>query len=197
MLHSRLLFLRKPVQQLALFLRLQCTIQGSVRQSVNDLLQLYIAAAEIKPRFDSELEKIAKASKGVFKRSSLKHLYRTLEKMAMKQSGDRNLGRADSVLDIVRCMLEYKTMAAMAAGVRALEKCKNVKVIRVKDRFSAPTPGGWTDVMVSVEIKGDSSKHVCEVQFVHKSLLAVRKDMGGHDEYAVYRSVAELLEVHG
>ena len=53
------------------------------------------------------------------------------------------------------------------------------------------------DLMVSVEIRGDGSKHVCEVQFVHKILLAVRKNMGGHEEYAVYRSAAELLEVHG
>ena len=53
------------------------------------------------------------------------------------------------------------------------------------------------DVMISVEIKGDENKHVCEIQFVHQSLLAVRKGMGGHAEYAVYRSAAELLEVHG
>ena len=53
------------------------------------------------------------------------------------------------------------------------------------------------DMMVSVRIKGDRNKHVCEIQFVHQSLLAVRKGMGGHAEYAVYRSAAELLEVHG
>jgi serine/threonine protein kinase len=188
---------RGYAEAIALFLRLQCTIQGSMRQSVNDLLQLYIAAAEIKPRFDSELEKIAKASKGVFKTSSLKHLFRTLEKAAVRHSTDKNLGRADNVYDIVRCMIEYKTMEDMAAGVRALQECEDVNVLRVKDRFSDPTPGGWMDVMASVEINGDRNKYVCEVQFVHKSLLVVRKGMGGHDEYAVYRSAVELLEAHG
>ena len=181
---------------IALFIRLQCTIQGSMRQSMNHLSQLYIAAAKIKLRFDNELEKIAKASKGVFKASSLKHLFRALEKTVVKHSTDPNLGRADNVFDIVRCMVEYKTMDAMAKGVQALENCEDIIVLRVKDRFSEPTPGGWMDLMVSVMIKGDLSKHVCEVQFVHKKLLAVRKGMDGHDEYAVYRSAAELLEVY-
>ena len=170
---------------------------GSMCQGMNHLSQLYMAAAKIQPRFDEKLERIANASKGVFTKSPLKNLFRAVEKTVMKHSQDPTLGRADNVYDIVRCMIEYKTMEDMMAGVRALEECEDVTVLRVKDRFSAPTPGGWMDVMISVEIKGDENKHVCEIQFVHQSLLAVRKGMGGHAEYAVYRSAAELLEVHG
>jgi hypothetical protein len=183
---------------IAFFANLQGALgsPGSMCQGRNHLIALYLDGANIKPLFDELIGKIAKASKGVFKESPLKHLFRAVEKTAMKLATDPNLGRADNVYDIVRCMVEYKTMAALAAGVRALEACKNVTVLRVKDRFSNPTPGGWMDVMVSVEIKGDRNKHVCEVQFVHTNLLLIRKGMGGHDEYAVYRSAVELLEVH-
>ena len=38
---------------------------------------------------------------------------------------------------------------------------------------------------------------MCEIQFVHKGLLAVRKTCGGHDVYNKFRSALELLEVHG
>ena len=34
-----------------------------------------------------------------------------------------------------------------------------------------------------------------QVQFVHARLLLVRKQMGGHDEYNVYRSASELIAV--
>ena len=50
--------------------------------------------------------------------------------------------------------------------------------------------------MFNFVLNGDRNKHICEVQFVHVKLLVVRKQLGGHTEYAVLRSAAELREVH-
>ena len=86
-------------------------------------------------------------------------------------------------------------MEEMADALKALQDSCEIRVVRVKDRFSSPAPGSWMDVMVNVIIVGDRSKHICEIQLVHSSLLAVRKDMKGHDDYAVSRSASELVDV--
>ena len=83
----------------------------------------------------------------------------------------------------------------MVAALQALQDCDEIKVVRVKDRFNSPAPGGWMDVMANVMFVGDRSKLICEIQFVHTSMLAVRKNMKGHDDYAVSRSASELVEV--
>ena len=83
----------------------------------------------------------------------------------------------------------------MVAALQALQDCDEIKVVRVKDRFNSPATGGWMDVMANVMFVGDRSKLICEIQFVHTSMLAVRKNMKGHDDYAVSRSASELVEV--
>ena len=60
----------------------------------------------------------------------------------MKPSDDPSLGRSDNVCDIVRCMLVYENIADLRAGLRAIVSDKMTRVLRVKDRFGAPTSGG-------------------------------------------------------
>jgi hypothetical protein len=50
------------------------------------------------------------------------------------------------------------------------------------------------DHVVNVRFKSDGNRHVCEIQFVHKTLLIVREGMGGHHVYNYSRSALELLE---
>ena len=102
---------------------------------------------------------------------------------------------SSQVFDLVRGSIVCGTMEEMAAALQALQDCCEIRVVRVKDRFSSPAPGSWMDVMVNVIIVGDRSKHICEIQIVHSSLLAVRKNMKGHDDYAVSRSASELVDV--
>jgi hypothetical protein len=189
-------------EAIALFNEMSDTMEDNPRgrhasmcQGRNKLHALYTDGNATKPPFDQIMAAIAQATDGEYMPSPLKHLFRAAEKMYMKPSRDPNLGRSDTVYDIVRCMVVYDTMNGMASGIRALQASKDAKILRVKNRFSSPTAGGWMDVMVNIEVVGDRSQHVCEAQFVHKSLYAVRKLMGGHDEYIVYRSAAELLEV--
>ena len=39
------------------------------------------------------------------------------------------------------------------------------------------------------------NQHVCEVQLVHSQLYTIRKNMGAHATYAIFRAALELLEM--
>ena len=47
--------------------------------------------------------------------------------------------------DIVRDMFVADSMADVAAVVRALRSFEGVVIVRVKDRFTTPSAGGWRD----------------------------------------------------
>ena len=73
------------------------------------------------------------------------------------------------------------------------------RLLRIKDRFTAPTAGGWADVLVNFVFENDAAKqkHVVELQLQHENLLLVRKEGGGHKDYNEFRSAFELLEAVG
>ena len=48
--------------------------------------------------------------------------------------------------------------------------------------------------MVNVRLADDPTEHVCEIQIIHKKLMAARKDLDGHKAYAAARGAAEILE---
>jgi len=47
--------------------------------------------------------------------------------------------------------------------------------------------------MLSVVLRG-SNEHICELQIAHYKIGVVRKEMGGHSEYAEFRSMEEILQ---
>ena len=85
-----------------------------------------------------------------------------------------------------------------------------LEIMRIKNRFRTPTAGGWADMQLNFRFQmdantgadgvGDDEKlrsaywHVCEIQFIHKHMSLVRRQMGAHHMYAKYRSATELLE---
>ena len=69
-----------------------------------------------------------------------------------------------------------------------------VRVLRVKNRFSNPTEGGWADCMVNLSFVDDDGQHICEIQLVHEFLMCIRKNMGAHQNYGLFRSAQEGLE---
>ena len=50
--------------------------------------------------------------------------------------------------------------------------------------------------MINFHFVDDKYRHVCEIQIVHDNMMLVRHKMGGHHEYAMFRSALELLEYH-
>ena len=81
---------------------------------------------------------------------------------------------------------------AMARGLE-----QRIRLLRIKDRFTTPTSGGWADVLVNFVFEDDKTEHVVELQLQHESMRLVRKEGGGHDDYNEFRSAYELLEAVG
>jgi len=125
----------------------------------------------------------------------LKHLYRCIEKMCFKVGENRY--HAESVCDIVRCIIECDTCVLVREVLRALIDCPDIHVVRVKDRVNHLTSMNWMDIMVNITIEGEASAHVCEIQVVHRKMLLARSGLGGHVTYSRLRAAAEILEVRG
>ena len=90
-------------------------------------------------------------------------MYRALEKTAFRCDDDR--WSADCVLDVVRGALLYDDLEGFCRALDAIQNYEGVEVLRIKDRFSHPTSGGWRDCMLNLVFLDDPNKHVCEVQY--------------------------------
>ena len=74
-------------------------------------------------------------------RRGLKQIGRICEKAALRPG--EGAGKAERVCDIVRDMILVSSMAQMARAVEALLGCAEIAVVRVKDRLTTPSSGGW------------------------------------------------------
>lgn len=142
----------------------------------------------------------------------LKRSKRIIEKAALSYD---NPDCVDRVFDTVRRMVTVSKMSqvaavfdsfrgemkAMRAAVEKAEGCKKLelKIVRVKERFfEQPSPGGWRDLMLNLELKatrdGVKIELVCELQIVHSLMYHARKGLPGHVIYSRVRNATELLE---
>jgi hypothetical protein len=165
-------------------------------QSATDLAVMYQHALTVLPHYKDFCASVATATGGVFQDAPVKTIFRTIEKSAMRHNQARRF-HTDGVMDLVRGALVYETFDGLLEGVKALCDSDEFKVLRIKDRFAAPTDAGWRDVVVNgVLIKKDrKSKHKVEVQLHYEPLVAVRESLGGHFIYAKQRALVEALEV--
>jgi hypothetical protein len=92
-------------------------------------------------------------------------------------------------------MLTVSRCDVIGAVLDAVLDDESIVVVRIKDRFNAPSGGGWRDVMINYYHKSDAAKHVCELQLVHAPLLTARKGLPGHAIYNVVRNATEVLEL--
>ena len=97
-------------------------------------------------------------------------------------------------MDIVRASIICDNKKHMVEALEAILSCDKLVAVRGKNRWDEPTPAGWADLMVNVKLADDPNEHVCEVQIIHKRLMAARKDLNGHQAYANSRVAAEILE---
>merc|ERR1712228_613565 len=102
-------------------------------------------------------------------------------------------------MDASRSMVIYDSMNTMLEGVKqfSIDHTNNeIQVLRVKERFSEPM-AGWSDILINARfVNADYSSllFVWEVQLVHKSMLMLRHDFGGHDVHDRFRFAKEVLE---
>ncbi len=60
-----------------------------------------------------------------------------------------------------------------------------------EDGISNPTPGGYRDVKVALEVPDG---HIAELQIHLKHMLYAKENLGGHDIYEKYRSLDEPIK---
>ena len=75
------------------------------------------------------------------------------------------------VCDVRRGFVQAGTMAQLAAVLRFLQAAEAqcvIAIVRIKDRFVTPSPGGWADCMVNFYFEADAARHICELQLVRR-----------------------------
>ena len=116
-------------------------------------------------------------------RELTKSLYRMIEK-ALTKGPRKAEGEADfsQILDVFGCLVvcpTYPEMAAVLGALIAQHKSGDLRVCRIKDRWTHPSSGGWRDLMLNVVVNGV----VFEVQIVLQAMLTARKGLDAHKAY--------------
>merc|ERR1712007_73890 len=74
-------------------------------------------------------------------------------------------------------------------------RATTVVLVRIKDRFAAPV-GGWSDFLLNLRFPPETPGVTMlpfEIQLVHKKMLVLRHDLGGHDIYERFRFAQDVL----
>ena len=173
---------------------IQINPQTRCIQRVTDVVTLLQQAAVVKKRFGHLVRKIvggvAKSSAVV--PSRLKSISRIVEKAYLDP---HRPGHFDKIFDVVRGMVICKSMTAVAIVLNDFASNEEITLVRIKDRFSKATSGGWRDCQVCFYLNSDPNMHICEVQIVHKNMLVARKGLPGHSVYCAVRNAQELLDI--
>ena len=175
-------------------LQAQCSV---CPPNASDLMELYQTGRVAYPLFHAFIANAASASDSAYlfkshnKQPGMKGLYRVLEKAVFKYNDnvkeDLDFG---NVRDLVRGGIIDHKMDGLAKVAEYILNSTEVTVCRVKDRFSEPSPAGWTDLMVNFYLNRDPNKHVCEVQLIHFKMLSQRTTQEGHGAYNIFRVCA-------
>ena len=209
----------KRLQQKLAARRDECVQQRPSGGGALDFAELRSQAGKVKPQFDAFVEALATKCGAEKTAAPLKGAWRAIEKMALRvESAGEKCGAlkdgpldAAPLCDVLRGSLQCKDFTMLLTAFELLEALdaefgdvaqargltQRIRLLRIKDRFTAPTAGGWADVLVNFVFVDDDSKHVCELQLQHESMLLVRKEGGGHEDYNEFRSAFELLEAVG
>jgi len=197
----------------------ECVQEKPIGGGALDFATLRSQAGQLEPRFDEFVKAVATKCGAKHSRPPLKGAWRAIEKMALRvesaggKCGALKGGALDAtpLCDVLRGSLQCKDFTMLVTALEELKALdsefgdvaqargltQRIRLLRIKDRFAAPTSGGWADVLVNFVFEDDATKHVVELQLQHENLLLVRKEGGGHKDYNEFRSAFELLEAVG
>ncbi len=144
-----------------------------------DLDKLYKQAEEAQPELYEKVNQIASETSGVAKLpQALKGRERAMEKTMADYKGD-----VSKLVDIARGSIVYKSFADLMGG---LDVCnRNLTLVREKNRFAQPTPAGYRDILLNVQL---SNGHIAELQLHLTQILEV-KSGAGHKIYEEVRKI--------
>lgn len=171
---------------------------GSDGCPVRNLDDLYESANALLPTFRELLEDVAKElGPGVTVKLPAAYLLKGRDRAAKKavdSYGKRIPGPAIAWLfDIVRATLVCVSGSLIKRVVRRLVSDPRVICApKWKNRFAKPTPAGFRDVMLNLQLQAaDGCVHTCEIQ-IH---LKVVKDFdSAHDSHSVYEFWREYFK---
>ena len=194
-------------------------------QTIAFFPKLYATASSLADRFHDFLEDLSRRCAGSTSlKAPIKGCGRALEKLVLRPGWPERLKTGDvanvdarNLVDVLRGSIECPDFTdityvleilkqldvdmgdpekAKAAGID-LDKFQ-IFLIRINDRFTTPTSGGWADCMINFRFAhGDDTQHVIELQLQHRQMLVVRKEGKAHNQYNSFRSAFELLETVG
>jgi hypothetical protein len=144
---------------------------GAGPQRARDLDDLYAQAGAAQAELGVATREIAGATDGrPVIPDQLKGRARAQEKVTTEYGGD-----ATRLTDLARSSIEYTSLADVYRGLDQLRS--RFEIVRVKDRFQAPTAEGYRDILVNLRM---SNGHVVEVQLHLKQVLDVKGGVGHH-----------------
>lgn len=158
-------------------------VSQELQQNSQNLDQLYQEAAIA----DLELQKIANElatlTEGtvVLPPRGLKGRKRAEEKIQLEYNND-----ASRITDLARLSIEYETLKQLYEALKFSPE--SFEIVRIKDRFIKPTPGGYRDILLNVKL---SNQHIAEVQLTLKSINEVRFGEG----FKLYQQVRQILNL--
>lgn len=185
----------------------ECVFAGVDRQPVKHLIPLVLMTRERIPAYKAVITRILAEAKDscpsiVFEVKPIYRLgdqtkspYRMFEK-ALTKGPDRDYPDCSNIFDVFGCIIECVDYTMMTAVVDAFaEQHKNgaIQMVRVKDRCTKPTEGGWRDFMLNIVIDGV----VFEVQVVHQAMRTVRSTLKAHAAYDQFRCFSEVFALLG
>ncbi len=158
-------------------------VSQELRQNSQDLDQLYQEAAIANLELKNLANQLATRTGGkvVLPPGELKGRKRAEEKINLEYQGD-----ASRITDLARLSIEYDSLNQLYEALKISPE--SIKIVRMKDRFVKPTPGGYRDILFNIQL---SNQHIAEVQLTLKSINQVRFGEG----YKLYKQVREILNL--
>ena len=140
---------------------------------------------------------------GLALEGKLKGAYRLLEKALRCMSGPidelETQWSMEKSNDCARASVQFASMLHTADCIAHLRRSHvqgDIKLLQVKDRYSKPTGGGWSDFVVIFKFTSGAGANVpCELQIVHEKLMVARKGLKAHAAYDSFRAACEMLEM--
>lgn len=158
----------------------------AINQPYDDFDVLYSKAHQAQ----SELEALCKATtlltgtESYF--SGVKSYQRAQEKIASELNGQTN-----QITDLARSTIVAHDVDSLVSAYESLSR--EVKVVRVKNRFKSPAPSGYRDLNILVELP--KTGIIAEVQ-LHLQAIAEVKSGPEHDLYEIIQNIERNAALH-
>jgi hypothetical protein len=182
--------------------RLQVMPNRPMPAAPRDLSAFMGQAAMAQERVNALIQDFVKDHRGTNALTAkLKVAYRVIEKALKSMRGPleqlHGQWAYEKANDCARGGIECSDMKQCTACLdwfAGLCSAKKVVLLKVKDRYTSPAAGSWSDFLVMFMFPDGAGRHIpCEVQIMHQKLLAARKGMGAHDAYDGFRAASETL----